>query len=84
MAAGKRCLMQPRAGDWQVVGVSREGLVAVWMMSDGHQAVGRRACLRGAQRNHKVALSRCARRYPAGTLVVTGNGCSKRNARLGG
>lgn len=84
MAAGKRCLMQPRAGGWQVVGVSREGLVAVWVLRAGYQAVGRRARLRGAQCNHKVALGRCARRIPAGTLVVAGNGCSKRDAYLGG
>lgn len=83
MAAGKRCPMQLRAGGWQVVGVGRARLVAIWVMNDGQQAVGRRARLRGAQCNPKVVLGRCARQYLAGTLVVVGHGCSKRNARLG-
>lgn len=74
MAAGKRYPVRPRAGDWQVVGVSREGLVAVWVIRAGYHVVSRRARLRGTQRNPKVALGRCARRYSAGTLVVGENG----------
>ncbi len=74
MATGKRCLVRARAGNWQVVGVNQEGLVAVWVIRAGYQAVGRRARSRGTQRNPKVAFGRCARRYPAGTLVVVENG----------